>query len=172
MAKHLPVLRWYAEQARSAVELGVKHGGSSTALLLGCYENTEEWGGPRVHSFDIQETPRAKELALLMGSAWDYRIEDSRRVEQVACDLLFVDSLHVYEQTRDELKHWGPWVTRFLVFHDTVTFGSVGAQGETGRHDPDKLGIRHAIDEFMQAFPKWKIDYVSADSHGLLVLKR
>lgn len=173
ISAHLPRLKALATGCRVAVEFGVKAGASSTALLI---------GAGSVISYDTVETPSARQLQALAGTRWDYRIQDSREAEPVACDLLFVDSLHTYAQVAAELDRHAASVHRYLVFHDTITFGSVGADGETGRYrwtyrpgmsvPHDALGIRPAIDELMIHDPTWRIIAHYTDSHGLLVLER
>jgi hypothetical protein len=172
IAAHLPKLRELASGLPLVVEFGVKGGGSSSALLL---------GAERVVSFDLVETAEARELEAVAGERWDYRIEDSRTAEPFTCDMLFIDSLHTYAQVNEELERWASFTWR-LVFHDTLTFGSVGADGETGRHSwqyvpgqsvpLEHLGIRPAIDELMIRDPSWRVVYSTPESHGLLVLER
>ncbi len=171
MAAHLPRLRALAAGLPLAVEFGVKRGGSSSALLL---------GAQHVLSYDLVETPQARELEAAAGDSWEYRIGDSRTADVRACDLLLVDSLHTYAQVRAELQRWAGRVRRWLVFHDSVTFGSIGADGETGRWlhagpppiPPEALGIRPAVDELMIADDTWRIVSHETASHGLLVLER
>lgn len=174
IAPHLPRLRALAEEVESAVEFGVKRGASSSALLM---------GASRVTSYDVVATEEARALQAVAGDRWSYRIEDSRRAEVPLCDLLFIDSLHDYPQCKAELMAHGNKAHQYLIFHDTQTFGAVGADGETGKHKwtyvpgkgsvpMDCLGIRHAIDEFMIANPHWRIAAAYPDSHGLLVLAR
>jgi hypothetical protein len=151
----------------------VKGGASSSALLL---------GASQVWSYDIKETPKARRLAAIAGGRWHYIIADSLKVEIPPCDLLFIDSLHTFAQCDAELRQHASYVTRFLVFHDTLTFGSVGADGETGRQQwayqagvsvPEQcLGIRPAIDALMIRDRSWRIAYSSPRSHGLLILER
>lgn len=173
ISPHLPRLRALAEKCESVVEFGVKRGVSSSALLLGC---------ERVTSFDIAPTAEARALKAMVGDRWDYRLEDSRSADAPNCSLLFVDSLHTYEQVKAELRH-APKVERYIVFHDVSTFGEVGAMGETGRQSwtyapgkgsvPDAhRGIRPAIDELLIGDPSWRIVARYTDSHGLLVLAR
>lgn len=172
MSPHLPRLRALAEGLDLAVEFGVKRGASSTALLL---------GANRVMSFDIVETPQARALQQLAGDRWTYRIEDSRKAVVPWCDLLFLDSLHTYDQVRAELHRHAGMVRRYLVFHDTITFGSIGAKGESGDQlwtyqrgvsvPREALGIRPAIDELLIRDPSWRIAAHYTDSHGLLVLE-
>jgi hypothetical protein len=174
ISPHLPRLRALAEGAAVAVEFGVKRGASSSALLMGAAE---------VVSYDVVATPEARQLETIAGERWQYRVEDSRGANVPGCDLLFIDSLHDYEQCSAELSAHGNKASRYLVFHDTQTFGAVGADGETGKHKwtyvPGRgsvplncLGIRQAIDEFMIANPAWRIVAAYPDSHGLLVLQR
>ena len=173
MTAHLPRLRALATGYDLAIEFGVKHGASSTALLLGARQ---------VISYDVVATPQARALQTVAGARWDYRIQDSRTAPPTACDLLFIDSLHTYAQVSAELRRHAVGVRRCLVFHDTITFGSIGANGESGkwiwRQEPgvavtrDHLGIRPAIDELMIADRSWQIAAHYADSHGLLVLER
>jgi hypothetical protein len=169
---HLPRLRRLAEGLDLAVEFGVKRGASSSALLL---------AAQHVISYDIVETVEARELQAVAGTRWSYRIEDSRRATFDWCDLLFIDSLHTYGQVHDELEAHASKVKRYLVFHDTLTFGSVGAKGESGDQlwtyqrgvsvPPEALGIRPAIDELMMG-GDWHLQAHYLNSHGLLVLER
>lgn len=170
---HLPRLRELASGCELAVEFGVKTGASSAALLM---------GAERVLSYDIAETAEAREMEEAASGRWTYRIQDSRRADPVSCDLLFVDSLHTYEQCRAELARHADGVKSLLVFHDSLTFGTVGADGESGRqlwtYAPgaavplSALGIRPAIDELMIRDPSWQVKAHYLDSHGLLVLER
>jgi hypothetical protein len=173
ISAHLPRLRALADGCDVAIEFGVKKGGSASALLL---------GAKRVISYDIIETAEARALQKIAGPRWDYRIEDSRAAVFGAADLLFVDSLHTYAQVKLELQLHAAKIRRWLVFHDSITFGSIGADGETGAHlwtyergmtvPPHAMGIRPAIDEMMAADPSWRVVQHYTDSHGLLVLER
>jgi len=173
IAAHLPRLRQLARGAALAVEFGVKCGASTTALLL---------GAERVISYDISQTPEAQDLQALAGDRWSYRIQDSRVATIPDCDLLFIDSQHSYDQMIAELMQHADQVQRWLVCHDTITFGSIAAIGETGRHawtyQPgqsvpfEALGIRPAIDALMISDPTWHLAAHYTESHGLLVLER
>lgn len=171
---HLPRLRKLADGLDTAVEFGVKRGASSSALLM---------GAKHVVSYDIKETVEARELETAAGERWTYRIEDSREAEVPHADLLFIDSQHDFEQCRDELAAHAHKISKYLVFHDSATFGVVGADGETGRHKwtyvqgkgsvpLDCLGLRFAVDHYMILHPEWRIAAHYPDSHGLLVLQR
>ena len=173
ISAHLDRLRELATGLDLAVEFGVKRGASSLALLL---------GAQRVVSYDVVATPEARELEAMVGDCWDYRLEDSRAADIPPHDLLFVDSLHSYDQVAAELKH-ADKARRYLVLHDVTTFGEVGAVGETGRQAWTYVagrgsvplahrGIRPAVDELMIRDPSWRIIERRVESHGLLVLER
>lgn len=172
ISAHLPRLRDLASGLDTVVEFGVKRGASSTALLL---------GAKRVISYDIAETPEAKALKAMVGERWEYRIGDSRKAEFDGADMLFVDSQHDGAHVDAELA-CADRVRRFIVAHDTITFGSVGAKGETGMHSwqyakgqccPEwALGVRIAFDRLMIRDDSWRIKAHYPDSHGLLVLER
>lgn len=174
ISAHLPRLRHLAEGCELAVEFGVKRGFSTTALLL---------SAQHVLSVDlVQHT----ELRVLRRYAdedhWIFLQGDTREIDIPECDLLFVDADHTYASVHAELTRHADKVQRWLIFHDTITFGSVAADGETGlpRWQPvggrsvplEHLGIRPAIDELMIRDPSWRIYMHYTDSHGLLVLQR
>lgn len=170
---HLPRLRALADGLELAVEFGVKKGASSAALLM---------GAQRVIGYDLVETRDGRRLQGLAGARWSYRIEDSRLATFDACDLLFIDSLHTFDQVQAELTAHAHKVRRYLVFHDVLTFGSIGAAGESGQFawtyqvgqsvPQEALGIRPAIDALMIRDRTWTIAASYVDSHGLLVLER
>jgi len=173
MAAHLPRLRMLSAGLELAVEFGVKRGGSATALLL---------GAQRVISIDIKPTREAQQLQQIVGDRWDYRICDSRTAQISECDLLFLDSHHSYAQVSTELEAHGHKVRRYLIFHDSITFGSIAAASENGKqawtYTPAQsvpqqfLGIRPAIDLYMAQDDSWRVKSHYVDSHGLLVLER
>ncbi len=170
---HLPRLRALAEGLPLAVEFGVKRGASSSALLL---------GARHVISYDLVSTPEARALAEAAGDRWTYLIADSRTATIPACDLLFIDSLHTFDQLDVELRQHADMAGRYLAFHDTITFGSIGARGESGdwlwtptrgqTMPASALGIRPAIDALLIRDPSWHVVAHYVDSHGLLVLER
>jgi methyltransferase family protein len=175
IAAHLPRLRRFADGCDLAVEFGVKKGASTTALLL---------GAQHVLSVDLVKHAELRTLRSCVGDdRWLFLQGDTREIDIPECDLLFVDADHSYASVRAELERHASRVRRWLIFHDTITFGSVAASGETGRHSwvqqtpgqsvpLEHLGIRPAIDELMIRDDSWRIYMHYTDSHGLLVLRR
>ena len=122
--RHLPRLR---QEARGTVlELGVRGGSSTVALLAGL----EERGGT-LWSVDVDP----ESAAVFPGHAqWRFVLADSRDERPLAdaglpdeLDVLFIDTLHTYEQVRDELEVWGDRVVDggVILFHDTDSYPEI-----------------------------------------------
>jgi hypothetical protein len=118
---HLPRIR---REARGTVlELGVRGGSSTVALLAGL----EERGG-KLWSVDVDP---ASASVFPDHAQWCFVLADSRDVRPVVdaglpdeLDVLFIDTLHTYEQVRDELAVWGDRVGEggVILFHDTDSY--------------------------------------------------
>lgn len=163
MSLHMPLLRALASQCESAVEFGVNHGCSTSALLMGCR---------KVQSFDIKRTKQVAELEKV-APHWRFYEEDSLTCVCASHPgMILFDSLHTFDQLAGELNRHAGKAERFLVFHDTVTFGEHGCLDNSGKPDPHVPGIRAAIDAFQATHPEWRTMLHVVDSHGLLVLRR
>jgi hypothetical protein len=175
-ARHLRYLQNVAMVVDTVVELGVKRGTSSSALC---------WCKKRLTSYDIKITPQARKLQQLIGPRWDLREENTLHVRPEDVpehDVLFIDSLHTYNQVKGELETFAPKTKEAIIFHDTITFATKGADGESGTYlpqpenradfDQDSHGIRLAIDEFMIATARWVLFRHVPIGHGLLTLRK
>jgi hypothetical protein len=119
--KHLPRLR---REARGAVlELGVRGGSSTVALLAGL----EERGG-MLWSVDVDPASAA---VFPNHAQWCFVLADSQDERPVVgaglpekLDVLFIDTIHTYEQVRGELATWGDRVVEggLILFHDTDSY--------------------------------------------------
>lgn len=112
--EHLPTLYAHvvAENARVVVELGVRSG-NSTAALLAAVELT----GGHLWSVDIDTQPAGfdnhPQWTFIQGN-------DLATADQLPAtiDVLFIDTSHHYEHTLAELRLYGPR-SRWIVLHDT-----------------------------------------------------
>jgi hypothetical protein len=119
--RHLPRLR---REARGTVlELGVRGGSSTVALLAGL----EERGG-MLWSVDVEPASAA---VFPDHAQWRFVLADSRDERSVIdaglpdeLDVVFIDTIHTYEQVRDELAVWGDRVVPggMILFHDTDSY--------------------------------------------------
>lgn len=167
ISEHLPVLFDYASKCKSIVELGVR-GGNSTAALLwglnyGCIFGCE---GLRLDSVDIVASTLACELSPLAGNvAWRLHWADSRKFAPRACDLLFIDTLHTEAQLAAEVSRHAGDARRWILLHDTTTFGETGEDGGPG--------VWPAIVAFIaNADGRWAIRERLTNQNGLTVLER
>jgi hypothetical protein len=120
-------------------------------------------------SIDIKKNTTVEKLFALAdasGKSCQYMIGDTLKIEIPETDLLFIDTLHTYEQLTQELTLHGNKAKKYLIFHDTHTFGMVGEIGI------DKRGLMPAIIEFVIANPHWGFYIHKTNNNGLTVLKR
>lgn len=165
----LPTLRALADNCDVVVEFGVRNGYSTTAFLA---SNCKQ-----VISYDI--SPPTAILPIDVHGKWGFVEADTSKIETAdipICDLLFIDTLHTSAQVREELRQ-AVCCKKYLVFHDTYTFGCIdeGYNNRDGRVDPnsgDRVGILAPILEFLSAHPEWRVMFHTARSNGLTVLER
>jgi hypothetical protein len=154
--EHLPRLREMSSGI-DVVEFGVRCGLSTTAILA---------GRPRtLTSYDIEESPAVRELGLLATDAPFRFVRADVTVADIPwCDLLFEDSHHTANHVGSILARHSAKVRKWLVFHDTETFGERGEDGGPG--------IMFAIRPWLASHPEWTIACQSHVNNGLLVLER
>ena len=159
--EHLPMLYFLAQQCDHVTEFGVRTGASTLTFLHGLQ------GRPAtLRSYDINDQYGVQDsLTRWTRVEWTFSICSTLSITRIEpTDLLFVDTLHNSDQVRQELALHGEAARRWIVFHDTETFGVTGDDG--GR------GINLAIDEWLQAKPEWRIVYRTHRNNGLTVIER
>jgi hypothetical protein len=154
MREHLPTLRRYAEICPRIVEFGTRTGNSTTAFLA---------GGAQVFSYDIAENQFVCPDDVI--HRWNYIQKDTTELAAIpTCDMLFIDSKHTEKQVRLELimhRH----ARRFIGFHDTITWGTVGEGGGAG--------IIQAILPFLAENSRtWRVSAHFNNCCGLTILER
>lgn len=169
MQKHMPKLRELASECKHVTEFGARFNISTLALLAGkpnkviswdlspsaCYEGWMRLCGGL--PTNLVDPPH---LELRTGNTLEITIEET--------DMLFIDTYHTYEQLKAELERHGDKARKYLVFHDTWTFGYFGEDGS-------KPGLRQAIKEFQLEHGnglRWTLIHDEKDCNGLVVLQR
>jgi len=162
--EHLPTLKKYASECDHITELGVRRIVSTWAFLAGDPKKlvSVDIKDPRTVGHNLDEVYScAKELGIefefVLGSDLEVPLEET--------DLLFIDTWHVYEQMKQELELLGPKAKKYIIMHDTVTFGQTG---ESTGH----TGILPAIIEFIKVHKEWKIKEQFFNNNGLMVLEK
>ena len=164
---HLQTLRYFSNQCDSIVEMGVRWIVSTWAFLdakpkkLTSYDinhpNTWQEGELRLNE--------CKNFARENNIEFNFIQDDVLKVNIEETDLLFLDTWHVYDQLKKELKIHSSKVKKYIILHDTVTFG------ETGETEGYK-GINYAINEFLiENEGAWRLYEHYTFNNGLTVLR-
>ena len=162
--EHLPTLYELAKECRHITEMGVRFGSSTRAFLYAAPE--------RLVSYDlhIDETVDSWfEIAKSLMLNYSYLKGNTLEIQIEKTDLLLIDTLHNYDQLKAELALHAESVGRYIVFHDTTSFGEIG---ESYSGQEELKGIRYAIDEFLETHAEWKIIHDVKNCNGLVVIER
>ena len=168
--EHLPVIKKYAEMCETITEMGVRYVVSTWALLCAkpksiiCYDILE---GLDINIFNhnIEEISRCADD---IGVDFNFIHSDVLKIEIQETDLLLIDTYHEYNQIKEELKLHGNKAKKFLIFHDTTTYGNFGETFKT----PNTIGIWPAIEEFLKENSHWHMEERLTNNNGLTILKR
>lgn len=157
IGEHCPTLRLLAMECEAVTEFGTDSAVSTTAFLAGQPR--------RLTTIDLVSSPEAEELKPFAGRTHLEIIHgDSLMMNIAHTDLLLIDSKHTFAQLAAELERHAEKVQRWIVLHDTVTFGETGEDG--GR------GLIPALREFLEAHQEWRIVAEYRNSHGLTVIRK
>jgi ABC-type transporter Mla maintaining outer membrane lipid asymmetry ATPase subunit MlaF len=164
--EHLPVLREFAEKCEHVTEMGVRTVVSTWALFAAKPKVLRSYD--REHSGNIHQV---EALASEIGVDFKFILGDTRTVEIDPTDMLFIDTLHTYDQLKIELKLHAHKVKKYLAFHDTISFRT---KDEPYPHSVagEKAGLWPAIEEFLESHPEWKILLEKRNNNGLTILER
>lgn len=154
--EHLPILREYASKCATVTEMGVRTGVSTVALAM---------GRPKyMVSYDVNPAPAPMVKMLQSEILYHFIQKSSLEVVIDATDLLFIDTLHTYAQLLAELTLHASKTKRYIIMHDTVTFGMNGADGES-------RGLIHAIIDGLNK-SEWKCVGDFRNNNGLMIMER
>jgi hypothetical protein len=165
--EHLPTLKKYTEECNHVTEMGVRWVVSTYAFMMGKpkkiisydIEPVEKWGTEQKFLIDL-----AKEN----GIDFEFHIADTLNLEIEETDLLFIDTLHNYNQLKKELELHGNKSNKYIIFHDTTTFEWNGESYEGKK----EVGLWPAIDEFLKENEHWVVHERFTNNNGLTILKR
>lgn len=171
--EHMPTLRRLASECKHVTEFGMRGGLSTFALLAAQPKTLISWD---INPGAIVSQQSNLLLALAGETSFQPRVGNTLSISPIEpTDMLFIDTLHTWKQLKEELwRHVFPdhftgkclcRVKRYIVFHDTSTFGYVGEDGE-------QPGLLAAIEWFQRnAMPIWGVVEKYENNNGLLVLR-
>lgn len=158
--ENVHILYDLAKECKHVTEMGVRTGVSTRAFLNANVE---------LVSYDLNLDKGVSQLfdvAKSIGRKVEYIKADVLKIDIQETDLLFIDTLHTYEQLIQELKLHAKKSNKYIVMHDTYTFGL------NGELNKDKRGLLSAIIEFLTENPEWKFKIHKTNNNGLTVLER
>ena len=149
--EHMPVLKELAKDG-VCIELSAwlkpailaMAAGKPRELISVCHSVKPEWA------------PLSKLVAFRSVNA------DTLATQPIACDLLFIDTLHQADRLYRELSLWAPLCQHYIVVHCTETFGEHGDDGGPG--------VLPGLRRYMRENPQWSVVEHYRNNHGLTVL--
>lgn len=160
--EHLQTLYDYGSECDHITEFGA---GKSTFALAASNPKT-------FISYDIKGKDRLlslfEECAEEEDVSFSYFQASTLDIEIEETDLLFIDTKHTYSQLKEELKLHAEKVKKYIILHDTQTFGS---RNEFPNELPN-IGLVPARDEFLKDNKNWIIREQFNNNNGLTVMER
>lgn len=174
--EHLETFKRYAEECETVIEMGVRGIVSTWGFMMGKpkklvgidFDHPQNWGS------DINEVYR---LAQENNVEYEFRLQNTLVCDIEECDLLFIDTWHDYLQLKQELHRHHSKVKKYIIFHDTVSFGfkneSLYEDYSSDRKETNlPKGLIPSINEFCLSNSNWYIHERFANNNGITILKR
>lgn len=160
--QHMPTFHKYAQNCKHVTEMGVREIISIWSWL--------EAKVPVIRAYDLLDPPvnrlkAVEEFAIDNHLDFKFFKADVLKIEIEPTELLFIDTWHVADQLRQELALHSSKVSKYLMFHDTTTFGLIGEGGQY-------KGLSFALNEFLLDTDDWRIKEVYTNNNGLTILER
>jgi predicted O-methyltransferase YrrM len=170
--EHMDTLRGYAAECNIVTEFGTHKGFSTIAFLAGVPKELHCWDIIRQPEVDTIEA-----LAAETPTRFVFHHGNSLHADFTTTDLLFIDSLHQYDQVIQELQNHAHKATKYLIFHDTIAWGYIDEVPSNNPTDINygwahKKGVAQAIGHYMVDHPEWKIFEQYYHNCGLVVYRK
>lgn len=160
--EHLPILRKYAEQCESICECGVRW--TAVSSIAFAVSKPKKYTAIDIDNYEHLFEPYAEEMKN-NGTEFKFITGNTLGIEIEPVDLLFIDTYHIYNQLKAELALHSRNAKKWIICHDTETFGRVGENGNF-------RGLAYAVEEFIDENKYWKIEKIYYNNNGLTILKR
>jgi len=176
--EHLPTLRSYASRCDHVTEMGVRFATSTHALLIAKPKKVVSID-LNYHFFKSYEKS-INDFAFVCETSFQFIESDVLKIDIEQTDLLFIDTLHTYHQLLSELNRHEKNVNKWIILHDTVTFGYTDEEFyQNGKISEiisstkkEKVGLKPAVEDFLKNNTNWKIEKEYTNNNGLTILKR
>lgn len=171
--EHLETLHNYGRECNHITEFGSRFGDSTVALL---YSSPE-----KMISYDLFKSDFIAEID---NKNFSFVQEDTLNISIEETDLLFIDTLHRYFQLYNELGLHAKKVKKYIILHDTETYGIIDEPLYSPLADvkmsqkilsTNKQGLLHAVEDFLNETKEgknWEIKEQFKNNNGLTILSR
>jgi hypothetical protein len=172
--EHLETLYNLGKECSHITEMGVRWVSSTWPLV---YSNPK-----KIISYDIVTNPNIIEVINLCNEYsvdYSFHERDVLQLEIEPTELLFIDTLHTYNQLINELKIHSNKVSKYIVLHDTEFFGRVDefvyehASNLIKGNPTTKQGLMTAVEDFLstELGQSWELFKIYKNNNGLTILK-
>lgn len=168
--EHMHDLLTLANDCTHITEFGSRFGSSTKAFLR---------APVTLRAYDLQIHNPLMDLfkiARKVGKDVEYEKGDTLSILIEPTDLLFIDTWHSQKQLREELQLHGNAAKKYLVFHDTHTYGVRDEQRDWAANPNRKAmagqGLLPAVIDFVIKNPRWSFKMHKTNNNGLTVLER
>ena len=172
--EHLETLYNLGKECSHITEMGVRWVSSTWPLV---YSNPK-----KIISYDIVTNPNIIEVINLCNEYsvdYSFQEKDVLLLEIEPTELLFIDTLHTYNQLIKELEIHSNKVSKYIILHDTEFFGRVDevvyehASNFVKNNPITKQGLMTAVEDFLSTNlgQSWEIFKIYENNNGLTILK-
>lgn len=177
--EHLPTLKKYASECGTITEMGTRFVVSTWAFVeanpkkINCYDINV--------NFFLEGKKNIEEVCKNKNIEFKFTQADTLKIQTEETDLLFIDTLHRYEQLFNELSLHAKKTKKYIILHDTANFANNdedlydhASDIIKSKSSSEKRGLVPAINDFLETREgkNWFIFDVYNNNNGLTVLKR
>lgn len=187
IAEHVPTLIEYGRKCSVITEMGVRFGWSTRSFLYARPKkllSIDKFQWNSVHpSGAVQGCGNCEYLkysTLYAGLVdFQYQIGDTTKIPSIEpTELLFIDTFHHRDCLAIELNKHGNQATKYIILHDTETFGRRG-QADSSllffdqvTTNDDGTGLWYAINPWLTQNRHWVLKEHHPNNNGLTILER
>ena len=172
--EHLETIYEIAKECSNITEMGVRWVSSTWPMLLSKPE--------KMISYDIVFNQNINEVINLSkeyGINYSFVKDDVLNVNIEPTELLFIDTLHTYNQLTNELQLHSSKASKYIILHDTEHFGRIDeviynhASDKIKNQQSTKQGLMTAVEDFLNSEigQNWEIFKIYTNNNGLTILK-
>jgi cephalosporin hydroxylase len=172
--QHIETLYDLGKECSHITEMGVRWVSSTWPFV---YSKPD-----KMISYDIKKNPNIEKVISLCEEYsinYEFEEKDVLEVEIEPTELLFIDTLHTYNQLIKELELHSNKVSKYIVLHDTTHFGRIDeviyshASDIIKKSKTTKQGLMTAIEDFLltELGQSWEIFRIYTNNNGLTILK-